>query len=474
MFNNIKRSLGKVIRGRLKSWLRYLLSTTFFRKKKYLEFDESLADISKDFLRQGASGVTELFCERPWRRLEIKVRDQRTKVCCDFAMKLPLFRWPTIEEFHDEKHMWNHPFMQHMRRSMGMPNEIPYCTLCLTTNKRASKNKQARKEARQKTVDIYNAIEIDILKRSYSGRISEFEHTLEDYVYSYGAMIKKNIFNKPPFEYRKMIKQRGFAELGSVLQIGSLGVLSPFLAEANSNLTVADFSESEVLFASILLKDFGLEGVPSTLATHGSLPFDDESFDGIWMTGRFLYESNRTHFLSEIHRVLRPGGKLFIRSAYGAGELVNRILQDPTGRAGETDDPSFLPTQKKDYLKADFVKSPNEMPNQERRDAAMKIDAVLARHALLSGLNHDGLANFLSSKRIGHILKKVGFEKDLAYPAAVFPFQTKLEDDLLALLETDDALSKALQVASGQRNALSFDPKRLEAQLNVSAIKADR
>ena len=493
MLNGIKQSLGKLISRSSKAWRLSPSSGTTsqtqgakqapknpsdltradVRQKTFVEFNEPSADISKDFLRQGASGVTELFCERPWRRLEVKVRDNRTKVCCDFAVKLPLFQWPTIEEFHDEKHMWNHPFMQHMRRSMGMPNEIPYCKLCLTTNKRASKNQQAREEARQATVDIYNIIEMDILKRSYRGRISQFEHTLEDYVYSFGTTIRKNVFNKPPIEYRKMVKQRGFIEIGDILQIGGLGVLSPFLAEANRNLTVADFTEPQVSFASNLLKDFDLEGLSSVLAAHGSLPFDDESFDGVWLAGQYLYGSNRMHFLSEIRRVLRPEGKLFIRSAYGAGELVNRILNDPTGSAGQNDDTSLLPPQKKDCLKADYIKNLNAMRNLDAREAAMKTDAILARNALLKGLNHDGLANFMSSKKIGHILKKAGFGKDLAYPEAVFPYKPNLENDLLTHCETDEDLSKALRIASGQGNGLGFDPKRLETQLNISAIKAE-
>lgn len=440
-------------------------------QKSFIEFDKSSADISKDFVRQHALGISEPFCERPWRRLEIKVRDNRTKVCCDFAVKLPEFKWPSIEEFHDENHMWNHPFMQHMRRTLGLPNEVPYCKLCLTTNKRASQNSQKRSEARLDTIELYDKFEKDLLRKTYRGRLNNFEETIDEYVYSYGTDIQKNIFRNTVDEYRDLVRKRGFNNIGNVLQIGGLGAISPFLAEANTNFTGADFVESKVVFTSNLLKDFGLNDDGQLLDKQGMLPFEDQTFDGIWLQGSLLYSSNRLHFLNEIHRILRYGGRIFVRTAFGLGELLERILANSDRKNLDTNSVSESVSETDLTFQLDYIRKLNAVKNLKARDGAIRHDAKLAREAILNGFHYNGFASFFQSNKIRPVLRKFGFEIDIAYPAVPFPHKQISSKAVLKLKSCDPELYEAIYKLSGQKKSGQFEPTKLERYINFSAIK---
>jgi len=110
------------------------------------------AGISHEFVQYAVQGLPAL-CWSPWRMLKIYIR-ARAQVCCSFAHKLPKFGWPTAKQFHDESEMWNHPYMQHMRRTIGKEDELPFCKICRETDKRDVRNADVRRDAMRETQRI--------------------------------------------------------------------------------------------------------------------------------------------------------------------------------------------------------------------------------------------------------------------------------------------------------------------------------
>lgn len=66
-------------------------------QENYLKYRHT-GGISKEFKRQIARGE-DLRCTYPWNRPDIVLRDNRTKVCYDFPIRLPWIDWPTTEDF---------------------------------------------------------------------------------------------------------------------------------------------------------------------------------------------------------------------------------------------------------------------------------------------------------------------------------------------------------------------------------------
>jgi len=73
----------------------------------------------------------------------------------------------------------------------------------------------------------------------------------------------------------------------------------------------------------------------------GNLPFGNASFDLVILRGAFFFIMNKPGILSEIYRVLAPGGTAFVGGGYGKGmpqkEIdaiadESRILNDKLGR----------------------------------------------------------------------------------------------------------------------------------------------
>jgi ubiquinone/menaquinone biosynthesis C-methylase UbiE len=81
-------------------------------------------------------------------------------------------------------------------------------------------------------------------------------------------------------------------------------------------LTLTDLSAGMVEAARAILGDRAQYGVTSV----DELPFADESFDGAIANHMLFHLEDRTRALSEIRRVLRPGG-LFVATAIGRDHL---------------------------------------------------------------------------------------------------------------------------------------------------------
>lgn len=100
-----------------------------------------------------------------------------------------------------------------------------------------------------------------------------------------------------------------------VLDVGC-GIGGPartLAAEFGCRVTGVDISEEFCDAARFLNEQVGLSGrIEIRRADAIALPFEDWSFDIIWTQHASMNIADKHAFLSEIHRVLKPGGKLAI------------------------------------------------------------------------------------------------------------------------------------------------------------------
>ncbi len=98
-----------------------------------------------------------------------------------------------------------------------------------------------------------------------------------------------------------------------VLDVGC-GVGGPAIRLARAtHCTVVgiNVSQSQVQQAAQLAEAEGLaDTVQFRYANAMELPFEDDSFDGVWAFESLFHMPDRLHVLGEIARVLRPGGRL--------------------------------------------------------------------------------------------------------------------------------------------------------------------
>jgi SAM-dependent methyltransferase len=85
------------------------------------------------------------------------------------------------------------------------------------------------------------------------------------------------------------------------------------LAKSDLDITAVDFSAPALAQAEKTLADAGLSGrVKLQQADVTALPFEDASFDHVLMWGVLMHIPEAKKALSELSRVLKPGGKLVL------------------------------------------------------------------------------------------------------------------------------------------------------------------
>lgn len=120
---------------------------------------------------------------------------------------------------------------------------------------------------------------------------------------------------------------------GSILDLGcGAGVLLEKVREAGYDSVGVDLSVDMLQLARERLDGAHSARVGLLNAGCEALPFGDEQFDAVFCMGLFGYVQEVDRALSEIRRVLRPGG-LFLMSVRNR---ANEILSDPCRLAGWT------------------------------------------------------------------------------------------------------------------------------------------
>ena len=108
-----------------------------------------------------------------------------------------------------------------------------------------------------------------------------------------------------------------------VLDVGTgTGILIPFLLEAvgsTGHVTAIDFAEKMV--EACKAKYANLPNVNIAVQQVEKLDFPSETFDAVTCFGLFPHLENKQKALSQMNRVLKPGGKLIIAHALSSNEL---------------------------------------------------------------------------------------------------------------------------------------------------------
>lgn len=97
-----------------------------------------------------------------------------------------------------------------------------------------------------------------------------------------------------------------------LLEIGcGLGTDLLQFAHAGAIVTGVDLSPASI---ELVRKRFALEGIPvnAQVADAEHLPFPDASFDVVYSFGVLHHTPNTQKSIDEVHRVLRPGGRIII------------------------------------------------------------------------------------------------------------------------------------------------------------------
>lgn len=123
----------------------------------------------------------------------------------------------------------------------------------------------------------------------------------------------QRMWQTPQSVYRNRLKAIGFCDKSHVLDAGcGMGQWLPALSELNENSVGLESQASRVEF----LKQLQPHLLPSVKIFQGELeamPFEESSFDAIFCNS-VIYCTDYPKVLEEFHRVLRPGGQLYLTS----------------------------------------------------------------------------------------------------------------------------------------------------------------
>jgi ubiquinone/menaquinone biosynthesis C-methylase UbiE len=143
-----------------------------------------------------------------------------------------------------------------------------------------------------------------------------------------------------------------------------------------ARVTAFDLAAQNIETTSRMVERLGLKNVETRQGSLLELPFEDESFDVVWSNGVIHHTVNPDRALSELARVLKPGGFLWLY-VYGSGGLYwflidllrarlsaipmrdamayLRLAEVPTGRIAELMDDWYVPVLKR-YVHEDVAR----------------------------------------------------------------------------------------------------------------------
>jgi ubiquinone/menaquinone biosynthesis C-methylase UbiE len=124
----------------------------------------------------------------------------------------------------------------------------------------------------------------------------------------------------------------GFRGGERVLDIGSgIGGPSRFLASRyGCQVTGIDLTAEFCRVAEMLTRLTGLTDKADYRQGNAlDLPFEDMSFDVVWSQNASMNIADRDRLYSEMHRVLKPGGRLALQEVVAGARAVSRITRCP-------------------------------------------------------------------------------------------------------------------------------------------------
>lgn len=126
---------------------------------------------------------------------------------------------------------------------------------------------------------------------------------------------------------RDLIALADFPANAHVLDIGGGigGAARSLASRTGANVTVLDLTPGFVEIGRILTERLGLgDRVVFELGDGTQLPYPAASFDGVWTQHSTMNIQNKPALYSEIHRVLKPNGRLAMHEVIGGnGEPVD-------------------------------------------------------------------------------------------------------------------------------------------------------
>ena len=147
----------------------------------------------------------------------------------------------------------------------------------------------------------------------------------------YNEKVMKGHFKKIyPVIARQILERTGITSGRCIDLGGGPGMLAVELAKASAlDVTVCDVTFECVALAKENSREHGVhERVSAVQGTAEKLPFDDNSIDLVVSRGSIFFWEDQQKGLSEVYRVLRPGGWAYIGGGFGTAELLQEILAE--------------------------------------------------------------------------------------------------------------------------------------------------
>ena len=162
----------------------------------------------------------------------------------------------------------------------------------------------------------------------------------------FNEKVMKGHFKKIyPVIAKQILERTGITSDRCIDLGGGPGMLAVELAKASTlDVMVCDVTVECVALAKENSQEHGVhERVSAVQGSAEKLPFDDNSVDLVVSRGSIFFWENQQQGISEVYRVLRPGGWGYIGGGFGTAELLQEIM------AEKADDPTW-DAQRKERL----------------------------------------------------------------------------------------------------------------------------